>query len=542
MTNTKSTNCTSSSRPSRSRRRSPPRGRRSSRALLLDNNAMNMNHHGHASSAHEEEMDLNRSIMKLTLKDNTSSETTTLKEEESSLAETVSVSSTSYCSSCHGHDINSSVHSCHSCQCSISSYITPVVHEEEDDDDDDDETHHGIHHNHRDIPHRDILPNDIPHNDILDHPLCPVTGRHTSVLSHYVLFPKLLGEGNYGTVRECIHRSSWRTYAIKTIDKSKILRLDHLQNEIRLLKSIDHEGILNMVDYYEDADYVHIITEKYSGGDLFDRIVERTDPAAGCYSEDGAAGMMARLLEAVAYLHERNIVHRDIKPENILFASSANDDRPTLIDFGLSRRHDSMREPLMTNPVGTSYYMSPELLAGSYDRSCDLWAVGIIAYILLCGYPPFNGPTDNDVYEAIGVGNLEFREKHWNNKSRDAMDFVLALLKRDPKERMTAEEALAHPWIVRGCGCGGGRAGSVAAAARSGNNGRNNGTRRSTVCVSREEEDQDGRRRRTTSRQARSVSRTVQDRRRRQTISVSRAVQDRRRRVQKNGLRYLRIP
>eukprot|EP00581_Thalassiosira_minuscula_P010236 CAMPEP_0183711232 /NCGR_PEP_ID=MMETSP0737-20130205/6792_1 /TAXON_ID=385413 /ORGANISM="Thalassiosira miniscula, Strain CCMP1093" /LENGTH=506 /DNA_ID=CAMNT_0025939701 /DNA_START=254 /DNA_END=1776 /DNA_ORIENTATION=+ len=404
---------------------------------------MNMNHHGHASSAHEEEMDLNRSIMKLTLKDNTSSETTTLKEEESSLAETVSVSSTSYCSSCHGHDINSSVHSCHSCQCSISSYITPVVHEEEDDDDDDDETHHGIHHNHRDIPHRDILPNDIPHNDILDHPLCPVTGRHTSVLSHYVLFPKLLGEGNYGTVRECIHRSSWRTYAIKTIDKSKILRLDHLQNEIRLLKSIDHEGILNMVDYYEDADYVHIITEKYSGGDLFDRIVERTDPAAGCYSEDGAAGMMARLLEAVAYLHERNIVHRDIKPENILFASSANDDRPTLIDFGLSRRHDSMREPLMTNPVGTSYYMSPELLAGSYDRSCDLWAVGIIAYILLCGYPPFNGPTDNDVYEAIGVGNLEFREKHWNNKSRDAMDFVLALLKRDPKERMTAEEALA---------------------------------------------------------------------------------------------------
>lgn len=202
---------------------------------------------------------------------------------------------------------------------------------------------------------------------------------------------------------------------------------------------------MRMVDCYEDEDYVHIITEKYDGGELFDKIIECTDDDNGCLSEEKSAGIVKSLLEAVAYLHENDIVHRDIKPENILFESE--DERNIrLIDFGLSRRHEK-GDRYMSNPVGTAYYMSPELLKGKYGKSTDIWSVGTIVYILLCGYPPFNGDTDSDIFENIKRGHFDFPVQQWSDKSDEAKDFIKCLLRRDPRKRYTAALALDHPWI-----------------------------------------------------------------------------------------------
>jgi len=164
--------------------------------------------------------------------------------------------------------------------------------------------------------------------------------------------PRVLGSGHYGSVRECVHRNSRKWFAVKSIDKSKIGRLDHLQREVYLLSKMDHNGIMKMVDCYEDESCVHIVTEKYTGGELFDKIIEKTTKD-GCFSEVKAAKIIKSLLESVAYLHENEIVHRDIKPENILFESKDENSDVKLIDFGLSRRHRK-GEALMSNPVGTA--------------------------------------------------------------------------------------------------------------------------------------------------------------------------------------------
>lgn len=282
-------------------------------------------------------------------------------------------------------------------------------------------------------------------NSARDRSLYPITGRLSNVLDDYVIFPKVLGKGHYGVVRECVCRSTRITYACKSIDKSKVRRLDHLQREVTLLAEINHRGIMKMMDCYEDSDFVHIVTEKCTGGELFDKIIENTS-STGCYSEKNAACIIKSLLQSVAYLHENDIVHRDIKPENILFVSSQTDSIK-LIDFGLSRRH-KQNEPPMSNPVGTAYYMSPELLKGNYSKSADIWSVGVVAYILLCGYPPFNGDTDPVIFDTIENGQLDFPSRAWSSKSPMAKDFIKCLLRRDANIRFTAKEALLHPWIL----------------------------------------------------------------------------------------------
>ena len=201
----------------------------------------------------------------------------------------------------------------------------------------------------------------------------------------YYIYPTVLGTGSFGTVRECMHRATGRTFAIKSIDKSKIKRSDHVQREIDILRAVDHPSITKLVDTFEDSDCVHIITEKYTGGELLKKIVDNTTDY-GCLPEDKAAKIIKSLLEAVAYLHDNGVVHRDIKPENILFEDE-NEENIKLIDFGLSRRHEE-GDALMNGYVGTAYYVSPEMLhTGQYDKSSDLWSVGTVAFMLVCGYP-----------------------------------------------------------------------------------------------------------------------------------------------------------
>jgi serine/threonine protein kinase len=273
-----------------------------------------------------------------------------------------------------------------------------------------------------------------------------ITGGYSDIFAEYDIFPTILGTGHYGCVRECLHRSSGQRFAVKTIDKSKVGRLDHIQREINLLRKINHSGVMKMVACYEDADYVHIVTEKYTGGELFDKIVDNTTDT-GCLSEAQAVKIIKSLLESVQYLHANDIVHRDIKPENVLFESNEEGAAVKLIDFGLSRTHCLYGEGYMTNQVGTPYYMSPGVLAGQYDKNCDIWAIGIVAYILLAGYPPFNGDSDWEVQESIKRGGLVFERQVWENLSKTSRDFVKMLL--DQSQSCTAEDALRHPWIAR---------------------------------------------------------------------------------------------
>ena len=201
--------------------------------------------------------------------------------------------------------------------------------------------------------------------------LCPVTGRYSNLHDHYYT-PKSssIGIGQYGEVHSCVHIATGKAYANKTILKSQLdQRLHHIYREIDILTKVtDHPNILKMVDYREDQDNVHIITEKYNGGELFDIIGENTT-AYGCLSEGLSASIIKQVLEALEYLHSMDICHRDVKPENILFESELTKydchDLPSsnsirLIDFGLAREHNIARHGYMTSPVGTSYYIAPE--------------------------------------------------------------------------------------------------------------------------------------------------------------------------------------
>ena len=276
-------------------------------------------------------------------------------------------------------------------------------------------------------------------------PGCSVTGHDSDLFAKYRVMNGVLGSGKYGDVRECFARDSGRSFAVKSIDKSKVSKLDYLKQEINNLSKINHSNVIKMVDCFEDAAYLHIVTEKYTGGELFDKIMDKRSNS-GCLSEEKAARIIRSLLEAVAHLHSKDIVHRDIKPENIIFAHSGEDSDIKLIDFGLSQIHQ--KDEPMSNPVGTSYYMAPEVLLRKYDKSCDVWSIGIVAYILLCGYPPFNGSNDARIQEAIRAGKLRFSGKGWGDKSRDAMDFISCLLRKDT-DRLSIKQALNHPWIVK---------------------------------------------------------------------------------------------
>ncbi|CAM9920209.1 unnamed protein product [Scytosiphon promiscuus] len=273
-----------------------------------------------------------------------------------------------------------------------------------------------------------------------------VTGSSGRVEEKYTIDMKPLGRGHYGVVRRCVNIETGQEYAMKTIRKARVSRVESLLREVQILRKVSHPNIIELADVYEDEMNLHLVTELCTGGELFERILEKTESEEGRYSERDAMMLVTKILSAIAYCHdEHNICHRDLKPENFLFKDRADDAELKIIDFGLSRFEDT--NAVMTTRVGTPYYIAPEVLGRSYTKACDLWSIGVIAYILLCGYPPFYGKTDKEIFCSVRRGEYDFPGPEWDTVSDEAKAFVRRLLVLDPNERPAASEALNLPWL-----------------------------------------------------------------------------------------------
>uniref|UniRef100_A0A8D2MN61 non-specific serine/threonine protein kinase n=1 Tax=Zonotrichia albicollis TaxID=44394 RepID=A0A8D2MN61_ZONAL len=264
----------------------------------------------------------------------------------------------------------------------------------------------------------------------------------TDVEKHYEI-GRTIGDGNFAVVKECRHCDSNQIYAMKIVDKSKLMgKEDMMESEILIIRSLSHPNIVSLIEVYETEAEIYLILEYVPGGDLFDAIIESVK-----FTEHDAAVMITDLCEALVYIHSKNIVHRDLKPENLLVQHNA--DKSTtlkLADFGLAKQ---VTKPIFT-VCGTPTYVAPEILAEKgYGLEVDMWAAGVILYILLCGFPPFRSQDrdQEELFQIIQLGHYEFLSPYWDNISAAAKDLITRLLIVDPQKRYTARQVLQHPWI-----------------------------------------------------------------------------------------------
>ena len=261
---------------------------------------------------------------------------------------------------------------------------------------------------------------------------------------HYHLGEEI-GRGAYSVVHLGVKRATGEKVAVKVFVRSKLTPKDmeQLQGEVRVLKVLDHPHVIRMHDFCMDAANFYIVTEFLEGGELFDSIVERER-----YSERDAQTVLRALAEALDYCHSKSVVHRDLKPENILLANQ-QDLNIKLADFGFAK--ELTDEELLHTALGTPGYIAPEILNRKpYDSAVDMWSFGVIAYVLLCGYPPFYDADGNQarLFEQIRNARYEFDETYWSKVSEPAKNLIAHLLVVDPAKRLTAKQVLSHPWIV----------------------------------------------------------------------------------------------
>ncbi|KAL7158970.1 hypothetical protein ABFS83_02G178700 [Erythranthe nasuta] len=233
--------------------------------------------------------------------------------------------------------------------------------------------------------------------------------------------------------------------AVKIISKAKMstaIAIEDVRREVKILKALaGHKHLVRFYDACEDANNAYIIMELCEGGELLDKILSK----GGRYMEDEAKLIVVQILSVVSFCHLQGVVHRDLKPENFLFTSRSEDADMKLIDFGLS---DFIRpDERLNDIVGSAYYVAPEVLHRSYSVEADIWSIGVITYILLCGSRPFWARTESGIFRAVLRADPNFEDMPWPSVSPHAKDFVKRLLNKDYRKRMTAAQALTHPWL-----------------------------------------------------------------------------------------------
>jgi len=259
---------------------------------------------------------------------------------------------------------------------------------------------------------------------------------------------KELGRGGFSIVREAVNKITKEKVAVKFIEKKFVDQeeLKLLQREIDIMARVQHKNVLRLFEIFDTATQLSLVMELVNGGELFYKIVDK-----GSYSEHEARDIVRQLVEGVDYLHNQGIAHRDLKPENLL--CSEMDDGKVVIkiaDFGLSKTFSG--ESALETSCGTPDYAAPEVLRmdGAYDKSVDLWSIGVITYVLLCGFPPFYGKSQAQLFEKILNADFEFPEPEWTHISAEAKDFINHLLVLDVKTRFTTKQCLEHPWVKPG--------------------------------------------------------------------------------------------
>ncbi|XP_069007890.1 calcium/calmodulin-dependent protein kinase IGa [Embiotoca jacksoni] len=255
-------------------------------------------------------------------------------------------------------------------------------------------------------------------------------------------FKGKMGSGSFSEVFMVREKKTGNLFALKCL-KKKYLAHSNLENEINVLRRIKHENVVGLEDFYETRTHYYLVMQLVSGGELFDRILDK-----GVYTEKDASKVIQQVLEAVSYLHENSIVHRDLKPENLLYYNSDENAKIMVSDFGLSK---TLEHGVMSTACGTPGYVAPEVLAERpYSKTVDCWSIGVITYILLCGYPPFFEENETRLFSKIMRAEYTFHTPYWDDISDSAKDFIRNLMQKNPTKRFTTEQALIHPWIAEG--------------------------------------------------------------------------------------------
>ncbi|ETW00901.1 CAMK/CAMK2 protein kinase, variant [Aphanomyces invadans] len=254
----------------------------------------------------------------------------------------------------------------------------------------------------------------------------------------------VIGKGGYSIVHKAVLKATGVEYAVKCIQRDKLDSEDlaRMAAEVNVLAQLKHPNIIQLFDFFEEEHFYYIVTEYMEGGELFQRLIEKT-----YYTQQDAKNVVRTLLETIKFCHDKGIAHRDLKPENILLTSIYDDASVKLGDFGLATLHHNTSS--MVTRCGSPLYLAPEILkiGTPYGKECDIWSIGVITFMLLSGCPPFYDENVAVLYDKIKAGSYQYDPYYWKHVSNEAKHLISLMLQVDPSKRATADQLLKHEWL-----------------------------------------------------------------------------------------------
>lgn len=268
----------------------------------------------------------------------------------------------------------------------------------------------------------------------------------SSIRDFYILGEEV-GRGSFGVVRSAVNKTTKERVAVKIMAKSRDskkieIEKNRVYHEVNIMKTLRHKNIVQQIDFFEDDRNYYSVLEFIEGGELFDRIA-----AKQFYNENDARNVVHDVLSAMQYCHSKNIAHRDLKPANLLVLSREDDSHVKIADFGLAKEYDAHN--ILKTQCGTPAFVAPEIISreSHYDSECDMWAIGVVTYVLLAGFLPFQDDNIRNLFKKIRKGEFTFPPDAFDAVSDSVKDFIRDLLVVDPKARLTAAQALDHAWM-----------------------------------------------------------------------------------------------